>query len=142
MRPTRRQALASLGCWPLLARADDLDATLARVQQAWQPRLAWRPGPEWRRDALATARRLMLRPGDDGSAFATDITAEQARDGHTALTLTLRGSLGDRVPALYLRPQGPGPHPAVLLLHDHGARFDIGKEKLVRPLTPSAAADA
>ena len=24
--------------------------------------------------------------------------------------------------------------PAVLMLHDHGARFDIGKEKLVRPL--------
>jgi dienelactone hydrolase len=26
-----------------------------------------------------------------------------------------------------------GPHPAVLLLHDHGAKFDIGKEKLIRP---------
>ncbi|NUO46588.1 MAG: hydrolase, partial [Streptomyces sp.] len=25
------------------------------------------------------------------------------------------------------------PFPAVLLFHDHGARFDIGKEKLVRP---------
>lgn len=25
--------------------------------------------------------------------------------------------------------------PAVVMLHDHGARFDIGKEKLVRPMT-------
>lgn len=25
-------------------------------------------------------------------------------------------------------------HPAILMLHDHGARFDIGKEKLVRPI--------
>lgn len=26
--------------------------------------------------------------------------------------------------------------PAIILLHDHGARFDIGKEKLVRPPAP------
>jgi dienelactone hydrolase len=31
-------------------------------------------------------------------------------------------------------PKGPGPFPAVLLLHDHGARFDIGKEKVIAPL--------
>jgi dienelactone hydrolase len=30
-------------------------------------------------------------------------------------------------------PDGPGPFPAALLLHDHGAKFDIGKEKLVEP---------
>jgi hypothetical protein len=32
-----------------------------------------------------------------------------------------------------LIPKGEGPFPAVLLLHDHGARFDIGKEKVIRP---------
>nr|WP_255719393.1 alpha/beta hydrolase family protein [Pelomonas sp. P8] len=68
--------------------------------------------------------------------------AEQDRGPHLAQALTLRGALGDRVPALFLRPQGPGPHPAVLLLHDHGARFDIGKEKLIRPLTANPAAAA
>jgi dienelactone hydrolase len=30
-------------------------------------------------------------------------------------------------------PKGQGPFPAVLLLHDHGAKFDIGKEKVIEP---------
>jgi len=32
-----------------------------------------------------------------------------------------------------LVPKGEGPFPGALLLHDHGAKFDIGKEKVVRP---------
>jgi dienelactone hydrolase len=32
-----------------------------------------------------------------------------------------------------LFPPGPGPHPAVLLLHDHGSEFAIGKEKVLTP---------
>lgn len=136
----RRRALLAAGLTPALALADGLDDTLAALQRRWQPRQVWRPESGWRAPALATARRLMLRPGDDGSGFATEVLAEQARDGHTARQLTLRGALGDRVPALYLRPAGPGPYPAVLLLHDHGARFDIGKEKLIRPLGDSRAA--
>jgi len=134
--------LLSCGLWPWLAGADPLDETLAALQGRWRPRLAWRPDPAWRATALATARGLMLLPGDDGSGFATELLAEQERGGHVAQSLTLRGALGDRVPALYLRPQGAGPHPAVLLLHDHGARFDIGKEKLIRPLAASPSAEA
>ena len=126
----------------MLARAETLDDTLAGLQRRWRPRLAWRTDPGWRAEALAAARRLMLLPGDDGSGFATDVQAEQDRGSHTALALTLRGALGDRVPALYLRPKGAGPHPAIVVMHDHGARFDIGKEKLVRPLTASPSADA
>lgn len=133
-------ALSTLS--PLFGHAAGLDDALARLQRGWRPRLAWRPDPGWRREALAAARRLMLLPGDDGSGFATTVIAGQQRDGHAALSLTLRGALGEPVQALYLQPSGPGPHPAVLLLHDHGARFDIGKEKLIRPLAPHAAAEA
>lgn len=140
-RLNRRLLLAS-GLWPLLATADMLDATLAGLKDRWRPRLAWRADSGWRVEALATARRLMLLPGDDGSAFATDVRAEQDRGSHTAQSLTLRGALGDRVPALYLRPKGPGPHPAVVVMHDHGARFDIGKEKLVRPLSANLSAES
>lgn len=142
MTPTRRHLLAALAAAPLMARADALDDTLAALQRRWRPRLAWQPDAGWRGPALAAARRLMLLPGDDGSGFATEVRAEQVRGGYTARSLTLRGALGDRVPALHLQPDGPGPHPAVLLLHDHGARFDIGKEKMVRPLAASASADA
>ena len=42
-----------------------------------------------------------------------------------------------------LLPPGPGPHPAVLLLHDHGSDFAIGKEKVVTPWDdPARAAEA
>ena len=43
----------------------------------------------------------------------------------------------ERIKAYLLVPEGASrryKHPAVLMLHDHGARFDIGKEKLVRPM--------
>ncbi|MDR7335908.1 alpha/beta hydrolase family protein [Roseateles asaccharophilus] len=138
----RRHLLAPLALWPLPGRAEPLDATLAALQRRWRPRLAWRADTRWRADALATARSLMQRPGDDGGGFATDLLAEQDRGSHVAQSLTLRGALGDRVPALCLRPKGPGPHPAVLVMHDHGARFDIGKEKMVRPLAANPSADA
>lgn len=136
----RRPLLAGLAAWPLLARADALDATLAGLQRSFRPRLRWRPDAGWRAEALATARRLMLLPGDDGGGFATEVLAEEDRGSHTARAVRLTGALGDRVPALHLQPKGPGPHPAVLLLHDHGARFDIGKEKLIRPLAGAPAA--
>ncbi len=45
------------------------------------------------------------------------------------VTLTRR----TRARGVLLTPHGAGPFPAVLLLHDHGSRFDIGKEKCVRP---------
>ena len=41
------------------------------------------------------------------------------------------------IPAYLLIPDSAvagHPAPAVLMLHDHGARFDIGKEKLVKPI--------
>jgi dienelactone hydrolase len=143
MSHARRQFLALLLAGAALpADAQRLDDALARLQRHWRPRLAWRPDPGWRAEALAAARRLILLPGDDGSAFATEVLAEQDRVGHVAQSLTLRGALGERVPALYLCPKGPGPHPAVVVLHDHGARFDIGKEKLIRPLAPNPSADA
>ncbi|MFN4115691.1 MAG: hypothetical protein ACK4F7_04215 [Inhella sp.] len=42
-------------------------------------------------------------------------------------------SLGEVAEALWLRPKVADPVPA-LPLHDYGARFDIGAEKLIRPL--------
>ncbi|WP_460051419.1 hypothetical protein [Spirochaeta dissipatitropha] len=39
-----------------------------------------------------------------------------------------------RIPVYVLEPKSGGRKPAVLLLHDHGGRFDIGKEKYLRPI--------
>lgn len=57
---------------------------------------------------------------------------QEQRDGYTCESVDIQGAEG-----LLLVPQGigSGPLPAVLLLHDHGAHFSIGKEKLIRPLS-------
>ncbi len=116
-----------------------LDDSLQRLQQQWRPRLAWRAHPSWRAEALASAQRHILQPGDDGARFDTEVLAEETRAGGVlAQQLRLRVAAGEHAPALFLRPAGLGPHPAVLLLHDHGARFDIGKEKLIAPMAGAA----
>ena len=65
-------------------------------------------------------------------AVPFDSLAVEQRAGYSVH----RVDIGD-IPAYLLVPAGADaehPGPAVLMLHDHGARFDIGKEKLVRPL--------
>ena len=44
------------------------------------------------------------------------------------------GAGKERIRAYLLVPDGGSDCPAVVMLHDHGARFDIGKEKLVKPM--------
>jgi dienelactone hydrolase len=71
------------------------------------------------------------------------IDTEQ-RNGYRAEKILFSVSEYSRVPAYLLVPDGNGPFPAVLLLHDHGAHFSIGKEKMVRPfgVEASVLADA
>jgi dienelactone hydrolase len=129
----RRAALWGLAtAWP--AWADGLDGELLAHQAAYRPRLAWRPDAAWPIEARALARRHIWQPGDDGSPFDAQLLAQEDRGDHLAQRLSLRLALGQRATALHLRPKARGPHPAVLLLHDHGARFDIGKEKLITPM--------
>ncbi|MBB3988238.1 dienelactone hydrolase [Sagittula marina] len=44
--------------------------------------------------------------------------------------VTLRFATGAESTGRFVRPAGQGPHPAVLLLHDHGGAFDHGWQKL------------
>ncbi|MFJ1970505.1 dienelactone hydrolase family protein [Streptomyces sp. NPDC087903] len=100
--------------------------------------LAWGRSPvrdfrAWRRAARATVEEHLLVPRQDGTPYAPEFTPGPEGDGYTRESVTLSLTRHERVRAALLTPHGPGPFPAVLLLHDHGAKFDIGKEKLVRP---------
>ena len=44
-----------------------------------------------------------------------------------------------RIKAYLLVPKAAGPHPGIIALHDHGAHFSIGKEKVVRPFDEPAS---
>ena len=65
--------------------------------------------------------------------FSPQIIDREDRGTYIAKKIMLNISGDSRVPGYLLIPKGDGPFPAVLLLHDHGAKFDIGKEKVVRP---------
>jgi dienelactone hydrolase len=53
------------------------------------------------------------------------------RDGYQLKTISYAGSEFYRIPAFLLVPEGNGPFPGVVALHDHGGWFMHGKEKLV-----------
>ncbi|WP_330350175.1 dienelactone hydrolase family protein [Streptomyces sp. NBC_00582] len=100
--------------------------------------LAWGTSPirdfrAWRRAARAQVDELLIVDREDGTPYAPEWGTPVQRDGYRGQSVTLSLTRYERVRAVLLTPDGPGPFPAVLLLHDHGATFDIGKEKLVRP---------
>ena len=99
--------------------------------------LGWKTGtrdPQACRAAgLARARELMLPPRQDPTPFAAKLVDQIDRGSYWARKIEFKLTAESRVLALLLVPKGTGPFAAALLLHDHGARFDIGKEKLVQP---------
>lgn len=90
----------------------------------------------WRRRARALFHGLLPEPpGGTAPRTAAPLLKVDVRKVVNDLVferVVLDGPWCD-IPGLVLRPRGEGPFPAVLLLHDHGSRFDIGKEKLVCP---------
>ena len=61
----------------------------------------------------------------------------EQRDNYECRFIEFSADEGDRIKAHLLVPDKASRSvkcPAVVMLHDHGARFDIGKEKLVRPI--------
>ncbi len=86
----------------------------------------------WREAALPAAEALIL-PSVDTIDFAPTVIDEIDRGDFIAKRVAFNVTDESRVAAIVLVPKGEGPFPGVLMLHDHGARFDIGKEKWVRP---------
>lgn len=89
--------------------------------------LAFRDGCDfvpWR-DRLLGEWRAGLPPHDSPA------------EGDLAENIRLRLATGAETKGRFLLPEGPGPHPGVLLLHEHGGAFDIGWQKLFD--TPESA---
>jgi dienelactone hydrolase len=125
--------------------ADNLPDFLGRRREA--PRFShgfadWPGGFEdWRAAGLGLLRAA-VGPALDGEARVEEVGRVE-RAGAVHLRLRAGFPTGATTEALMLLPAGPGPHPAVLLLHDHGSEFGIGKEKVVTPWDdPARAAQA
>ena len=86
---------------------------------------------EWRRRGRAEVERaLSYAP----KAVPLDLRVHSTvkREGYEIRIVSFAGSPHYRVPAYLLVPEGKGPFPGVVALHDHGGWFYHGKEKLVR----------
>lgn len=98
----------------------------------------------WRAAAREKLREEMLMPPPKAKSYNVETLAEEDRGKYKARKLRLNLTGYSRVTAYELIPDGKGPFPAVLLLHDHGGHFSIGKEKMIRPfgVTDEKLADA
>ena len=99
--------------------------------------LSWTQGEKgdfsiWRTEARAKVMECLLTPPPE-VPFNPVVITEQDRGSYVARKIVLNITGDSRVLGFMLVPKSKGPHPAVLLLHDHGGKFDIGKEKVVEP---------
>lgn len=99
--------------------------------------LGWKRGASdpirWKERALAAFANGVIEPIDyipDSPVYL----ASETRKGYTVHRVRFAPGQGRTTRALLAIPEGTGPFPAALLLHDHGAYFLAGKEKMIRPL--------
>lgn len=88
--------------------------------------------PEWRSKARETFLES-LGPDLPRVPFEPTLLDSEDRGTYEARKIALNLSAYERVKAYLLIPKTNIPCPAVLALHDHGAHFSIGKEKVIRP---------
>jgi hypothetical protein len=164
MKPTGLVRSASVLCLMLLAPGagppensapyqttgvrDNLPVFRDALAERLRFELSWTAGKDsdfaaWRRKARDKVRECLLA-APPAAPFDPVVLDEEDRGTYAARKVVLNLTGDSRVLGYLLVPKGRGPFPAVLLLHDHGARFDIGKEKVIRPWddTPAKLASA
>lgn len=129
----------------VLANTDTWPQSLQNNLPAFYPELkakmtypqSWLSGnysdfSQWQQQTRAQVREALLAP-EATVAFAPEILETQDRGSYRAEKMALNITDESRVNALILTPKSPPPYPAIVLLHDHGSKFDIGKEKMIKP---------
>ena len=86
----------------------------------------------WRKRAREKVMDCLLAP-PPFVPFDPVVINSEDRGSYIARKVVFNVTGYSRVLALMLVPKSSGPHPAILLLHDHGAKFGIGKEKVIEP---------
>ncbi|WP_191013387.1 dienelactone hydrolase family protein [Treponema zioleckii] len=100
--------------------------------------LGWKDGAnpkKWKKAGLEKARELIIQE-EDKTPFNMTVIEEEQREGYKAQKVVFNISKDTRTLAYLLIPNSDKKNekfPAALMLHDHGSKFTIGKEKMVRP---------
>ncbi len=114
-----------------------------RIKERWTFSMGYKDGVDvnqWKSDGLAKAKELIIQE-EDNTPFDMVVLESEKRDGYVAQKVVFNISQDSRVLAYLLVPNGKKGQkfPAALMLHDHGANFFIGKEKMVRAISTKAA---
>lgn len=122
---------------PAYGVKDNLPVFADRLAARLNYPMSWLSGSfdnfdEWKKAARERVKECMLT-APPSAPFEPKVVQEEDRGSYVARKIELSITGDSRALAYLLVPKGAGPFPAVLLLHDHGARFDIGKEKVIRP---------
>ncbi|MBM6993829.1 MAG: hypothetical protein I3J02_11315 [Prevotella sp.] len=122
----------------------DIPVYADSIQQALTYPLAWRNYPvrdlsTWRKAAREKIWERMGPLAPRSRDFDMLVEACERRQGYEALRISVQLTRWYRVKGYLLLPDGKGRHPAVNLLHDHGAHLYIGKEKMIRPFATDTA---
>ena len=113
--------------------SDNLPVFYEQLKESLKFPMAWENSSiknyeEWQKEARAITISCMMTPPPK-TDFDLKIISRQKKDGYETQKLVLNISSYCRIPAYLLIPEGKGPFPAIILMHDHGSRFSIGKEK-------------
>ena len=105
------------------------------ILKKWEFSMGYKDGvspKKWKKAGLEKARELIIQ-NEDKTPFDMVVIDEEQREGYKAQKVVFSISAESRVLAYLLVPDGAKKAPAALMLHDHGSKFVIGKEKMVRP---------
>ena len=116
----------------------EFPACLDQMQETLTYPMAWGNSPIksfdlWRAEARHCVLDAMQLAPPASTDYQMEVVATERREGYEARKLRFNLSAFTRAEAYYLVPDGKGPFPTVILLHDHGGHYMIGKEKMVRP---------
>ncbi len=85
---------------------------------------------EWRRHGREQVERALSYSPRSVPLDIRYVSSVQ-RKGYKRHLISFAGTEAYRVPAFLLVPEGQGPFPAIVALHDHGGYYYFGKEKIV-----------
>ena len=113
---------------------DSLPVMAAQIKSRLNFPLAWTPQvedlPAWQKAGRAKLWEMTLH-APERTPFDMQVLDAVDRGSYVARKVIFNLTADSRVMGLLLVPKGKGPFPAAIMYHDHGSRFDIGKEKWI-----------
>lgn len=101
---------------------------------SWQNKRSSMQFDQWKSEARKQIEALMQIAPPKPLSYDYEVIAREQRDGYEAQKIRFYINEWENVLAYLLVPDAKAAkHPALLMLHDHGAHFAIGKEKMVKP---------